>query len=448
MATLANWVPLPWQIAPWKDKSPTLLLTGSAGGGKSRLAAEKINGYCWKYPGSCWLMLRKAREWTNNSVVPFFWNTILGCDPRIRYNKSEGAFYYPNGSVVYSGGMLDDKQRESVRSIGGAGGLDGAWMEEATAFSRKDREEIEGRIRHTAAPWQQLILTTNPDHPRHWIYTDLIQGGMASVYYSTAKDNPHNPPAYLVRLNNLTGIMGARLRDGKWVIAEGAIYDEYEPTIHIVDPFIIPSEWPRELAIDFGFNNPFVCQWWALHPDDILIMYREIYATKKLVERVTKEIIEYSVSENITAAWADHDAEDRATMKAHGITTRPANKDVSIGIQQVQSRLKPGANGFPRILFFRNALVYKDQELDNLGLPTSTIEEISGYSWAKTMDGKPTKDCPNKINDHGMDAMRYECNAHAGKIYTNGSAFVGNMGKNGMQATAKNNGAFAGTVRG
>jgi phage terminase large subunit len=316
-----------------------------------------------------------------------------------------------------------------VRSIGGAGGLDGAWMEEATAFTRKDKEEIEGRIRHTAAPWQQIILTTNPDHPRHWINTDLIQGGGASVYYSRAQDNPHNSPGYITRLNNLTGIMGARLRDGKWVIAEGAIYDEFEPAIHIIDPIKIPKEWPRELAIDFGFTNPFVCQWWAIHPDNILIMYREIYVTKKLVENLTKEIIYYSQGEYIGSAWADHDAEDRATMKAHGITTKPANKDVSIGIQQVKSRLKVYENGRPGIYFMRSSLLYKDQELDGAGLPTSTIDEITGYSWAKSQDGKPVKDMPNKIHDHGMDAMRYEANAHAGEIFRQTGRMI-HMGSN------------------
>jgi len=122
-------VPLPWQVAPWRDKAPILLLTGSAGGGKSRLAAEKVHGYCLKYPGATWLMLRKAREWASRSIVAFYRETVVGNDARVTFNKSEGAFYYQNGSVVYSGGMLDDRQREAVRSIGGAGGLDGLWYE-------------------------------------------------------------------------------------------------------------------------------------------------------------------------------------------------------------------------------------------------------------------------------------------------------------------------------
>ena len=125
-------------MQPLNDKAFTLLLTGSAGGGKSRVAAEKIHAYCLAYPKTAALVMRKAREWNGRSILPFYTQTVVGQDSRVQFNKSEGTFYYNNGSVVYSGGMLDDKQREAVRSIGGSGGLDIAWLEEANAFTRND----------------------------------------------------------------------------------------------------------------------------------------------------------------------------------------------------------------------------------------------------------------------------------------------------------------------
>ena len=298
---LAPYRPLPWQVAPFYDKSPVLLLTGAAGGGKSRVAAEKIHAYCQHYPGSTWLIMRKAREWTGKSIVPFMWKSAMGQDPSIRHNISEGAFYYPNGSVIYSGGMLDDKQREAVRSIGGDGGLDGAWMEEANAFTRQDFEEILGRVRHTAASWQQIILTTNPDAPTHWIYKDMIQGGGASVYYSRAADNPNNSPLYVENLKKMTGVMKERLVNGKWVQAEGAIYDEFDPAIHMIDADKCPEFVRRFRVVDFGYSNPFVCQWWGMDADGRLYRYREIYVTRKLVEDLTPRIKELSGNEYIEA---------------------------------------------------------------------------------------------------------------------------------------------------
>ena len=399
--------PLPWQVEPWRDKSPVLLLTGSAGGGKSRLAAEKIHGYCLKYPGSAWLMLRKARQWCSYSIIPFFDRAIVGNDARVTLNKSQGAFYYDNGSVVYSGGMLDDKQREAVRSIGGDGGLDGVWMEEANAFTRQDFEEAIARIRHTAADWQQFILTTNPDAPTHWIYTDLILGGQASVYYSGAPDNPHNSPQYIENLKRLTGVMYERLVLGHWVQAEGAVYPDFDPAIHVIDPFGIPPDWKRYRAIDFGYNNPFTCQWWAEDHDGNLYLYRELYGTRRLVEDWAADIVALSGRRSFVATYADHDAEDRATLERHGVETLPAVKAVSPGIQAVGARLKVQDNGKPRLFIMRGALVEADPLLEAKKKPLCLQDELPGYAWPKGIDGKPHKEQPVKDNDHGCDAMRY-----------------------------------------
>ena len=399
--------PLPWQIPAFKDKSPVLLLTGAAGGGKSKLAAEKVNAYCWKYPGSTWLILRKAKEWASKSIVAFMWESVMGRDGRIKFNASKGTFVYPNGSVIYSGGMLDDKQRESVRSIGGAGGLDGAWFEEANAFSRKDFEEILGRVRHTAASWQQIILTTNPDSPSHWINKDLIEGGNAAVYYSKADDNPNNSTGYQARLQKMTGVMRERLVLGKWVQAEGAVYDEYDNAIHLIDPFPIPADWRRIRSIDFGYTNPFVCQWWAIDPDGRMYLYKELYVTRRLVEDLAAEIIKLSGKDEFEATISDHDAEDRATLDRHGIYTVPATKNVLDGVNATKERMKVQEDKKPRIFIFRNSLVAQDPLLLDEGKPTSLVDELPGYSWPKSNDQRTVKDAPVKMNDHACDTMRY-----------------------------------------
>lgn len=352
-------------------------------------------------------MMRKAREWAGKSIVPFFAQSIVGNDPRVRYNKSEGAFYYDNGSTVYSGGMMNDDQRESVRSIGGEGGLDGAWFEEANAFTRQDFEEITARIRHTAAPWQQIILTTNPDAQTHWIYKDLIQGGGASCYYSGAKDNPNNPPAYFEALKKLSGVMRDRLVLGRWVQAEGAVYDEFDPAIHVIDHDQCPKFVRRFRIIDFGYTNPFVCQWWGVDHDGRMYLYREIYKTRQLVEDLAPRIIRLSDGEYIEATVADHDAEDRATLDRHGIATVAAIKDVTSGIQLVQARLKIQFDGKPRLFIVRGALVEVDQLLESAKKPVCTQDEFPAYSWPKAQDGKAIKESPIKVDDHGMDATRY-----------------------------------------
>jgi len=83
-------------------------------------------------------------------------------------------------------------------------------------------------------------------------------------------------------------------------------------------------------------------------------------------------------------------------------------KAVSDGIQAVQMRLRVQGDGLPRLGLVRDVLVERDTELAEAGRPTSTLEEITGYVWARDASGKKLeKEQPAKNDDHGMDAMRY-----------------------------------------
>jgi len=394
-------------VEPWKYIGPTMLLTGSAGGGKSRLAAEKVHGYLLRYPNAMGLMLRKIRQSMTNSTVLFMDREIIGSDPRVRHYPSKLRFEYANGSVLAYGGMANEEQREQIRSIGTAGGVDIVWMEEATGFTETDYNEVLARMRGKAAPWTQVILSTNPDVPTHWIYQRLMVGGEAQVYKSSALDNPSNPASYIDNLQKLTGILYDRLVLGLWKQAEGAVYDTYDPTVHVIDPIPIPPLWRRIRAVDFGYTNPFVCLWFAMDNDGRMYLYRELYHTGRIVEDHARQIVELSQGERIEATVCDHDAEDRATLERHGIPTMGAKKDVSPGLQAVAQRLRVAGDGKPRLYLFRDALVERDRELAKAYKPLCTVDEFPAYVWQVSKDGRPVKEVPVKVNDHGMDAMRY-----------------------------------------
>lgn len=224
---VAPFRPTPWQEEPWRDVSPVMLLTGSAGGGKSRLAAEKVHAYCLKYPGATALVLRKIRATMANSTLLFLQRKVIGSDPRVRHKPSEFRFEYTNGSILAYGGMKDDEQREHIRSLGQDGGLDIVWMEEATQFQEEDFNEVLARMRGKAAPWRQIVLTTNPEAPGHWIYVRLILNQEAALYKSRATDNPHNPESYDRQLARLTGTQYKRLVEGEWVSGSGKVIDTW-----------------------------------------------------------------------------------------------------------------------------------------------------------------------------------------------------------------------------
>lgn len=403
----AVYKPLPWQVDAWRDTSRVCVYGGAAGGGKSRAAAEKIHGFMLRYPGAVGIGLRKAREFASKSVV-YAIQAAIGDDPTVRYNASDLMFHYDNGSRIFIAGMKDEAQRQALRSINGDGSADFIWGEEANALTEDDHNELLGRLRGKAAPWRQILYSTNPDGPYHWIKTRLIDGGEASVHYSSAQDNTHLPPEYLDTLASITGVLGKRLRDGMWVQAEGVVYDTWSEALHMVERMPTGWEaWRKFRVIDFGYVNPFVCMWIAVDPDGRMYRYREIYMTKRTVAEHAAKINLLSQGETYEATVCDHDAEDRATLRQSGIHSVNAIKDVSRGIQAVQQRLDRGHDDKPRLFLLRNALVERDGALVEERKPVCTEQELPGYVWQVTPDGKPDKEEPMKINDHGCDALRY-----------------------------------------
>src|SRR5258706_2196553 len=223
---IAPLTPLPWHVAPWRDRSPIVLLTGGAGGGKSRLAGEKAHAYCMKYPCATDIVARKITLSMSAGIMLFFRRKTVGNDPRVRWIDSpKSRFEYRNGSILQFVGLSDEDARENLKSIGQDGAVDFAEMEEGAQFDEEDLNAMIARMRGKAAPWRQIIIPTNPDAPTHWIKRRLIDGGEARVYYSKAADNLHNPGDYEAWLATLSGIDYQRLVLGQWVQASGLVYD-------------------------------------------------------------------------------------------------------------------------------------------------------------------------------------------------------------------------------
>ena len=213
---------------------------------------------------------------------------------------------------------------------------------------------------------------------------------------------------------SLSGVRYQRLRLGRWVSAEGIVYDEYDANVHLLDALTAfhgakmpPANWPRSWSIDFGYTHPFVWQAWAKDPEtDALYRFAELYHTGLIVEKVAATITAWmnrSGEEFPEAIICDHDAEGRATLRDKlGVPTIAAKKSVATGIQTVKQRLAGGEDGLPGLYLVCDAGIMRDTSLFEAKQPTSTEEEIELYIWEDGIRDST----PVEAHDHGMDAMR------------------------------------------
>jgi PBSX family phage terminase large subunit len=404
-------------------------VSGPAGTGKSRACMEKLHIMMLLNPGARGLIARKAAV-TLSSTALVTWKRFVAkeaidCGDVTYYGGSaqEPASYrYKNGSVVVIGGL--DKASKIMSSE-----YDVIYVQEATELTETDWESLTTRLRNWVISFQQLMGDCNPQQPEHWLKLRADKG-TTTLLQSVHEDNPllfddkgmitEAGKDYIAKLDALTGVRYQRLRLGKWVAAEGVIYEAWgqdhllaempRVTGEPLDHNGIPLSWTRYWAIDFGFVNPFVCQFWAEDNDGRLYLYREIYHTQRTVDQhvntILKIIIDHKGSwlePRPRAIVADTDAEGRATFEnLIGQSTEPAHKLILEGIECVQVRLRNAGDGKPRLYILRTALHERDNDLADSGKPTCTMEEIPAYVWANKQ-----KEGPVKENDHGCDAMRY-----------------------------------------
>jgi PBSX family phage terminase large subunit len=384
-------------------KDEEILLEGPAGTGKTRALLEKLHLCLMKYSGARALVVRKTRSSMTESVLVTFEEKVLPEDDPITLGagrQHRRAYDYSNGSTMVVGGM--DKADRIMSTE-----WDIIGVFEGTELSEDEHEKLTTRLRNGVMPYQQIIVDCNPGPSWHWLNQRANTGRMTRLL-SRHEDNPEVTDSYLDKLRALSGARRERLLEGKWADQEGLVYEDFDQAVHVLDRMPDGWEaWTKYRTIDFGYTNAFVCQWWAEDPDGRLYLYREVYRTKTLVEDHAARIVDLSQGERHRATVADHDAEDRATLDRHGVRTVPAYKAVTAGIQAVQERLKAQADGKPRLFILRDACVDRDPELVESKRPTSTLEELDGYAWPPSREGKEEKEAPVKVNDHGVDAMRY-----------------------------------------
>ncbi len=193
-----------------------------------------------------------------------------------------------------------------------------------------------------------------------------------------------------------------------WFARSGQlVYPMFDRNIHIVEPFIVPKEWNRYMAIDPGLRNPTAALWAAVDRENNVFLYDEYYICEKTIREhcraiKVKEGANTDVIRLIDPSSAGRNMINRQSARDEfarfGVFCRPADNDLEVGVDRVASYLNPDpATDQPRLYFFSTLV--------------NSIREITNYRWEE-MDTErsgrndpPEK--PVKRNDHLMDCLRY-----------------------------------------
>ena len=243
------------------------------------------------------------------------------------------------------------------------------------------------------------------------------------VFGGRTHDNLHNlSPGYLNQFAHLTDEEKRRALYGEFVSLTGLVYPEYRDWRleairsgdkyggHLVEPFDIPSDWPRYMAIDPHPRKSFAMLWLAVSPDNDHYYYDEFFMPPDsgyLVSdyaNVIKDkegdyfyemgrIIDCSARANSPITGTDIQTE-LAKCGVRAMSTRRADKDMTFGINAVRDGLT-----FKRIEGFEDKYEPKIKIFDTLTRFRYEMRHYVYDNWVVRPDMHDLKEKPRKKED-------------------------------------------------
>lgn len=253
------------------------------------------------------------------------------------------------------------------------------------------------------------FASMNPSHPDHKIkkWIDMAEEGDPNYFslHFTLDDNPYVPEEYKQRISqSLSGVFYKRNFLGLWCLAEGAIFDFFDKSVHVVDvPPRAAEYWVA--GIDYGTANNFSCVLMGVNTGystqlGPMKWFEKEYVWDSHERGRQKTNFEYAEDVErflepyaIKHVYVDPSAASfKLELRKLGYSVIDAVNDVSDGINFITSEMKKGS-------------LFVCKECKTL------IKEIQGYCWDPAA-AKKGYDKPLKKNDHSIDAARYAAVTH------------------------------------
>ena len=166
-----------------------LIFYGGGSSGKSYFIGQR---YIFKQitPKRCnLLVIRQTADTNRRSTFPLLKQVIKNWNlsEHFKINESDMRIkcLLTGNEIAFAG--LDDV--EKIKSITFENGeLTDIWVEEATETQEADINQLKVRLRGGKSK-KQMVLSFNPINIQHWIKKHFIDSGLATVCFSTYKDN-------------------------------------------------------------------------------------------------------------------------------------------------------------------------------------------------------------------------------------------------------------------
>lgn len=290
-------------------------------------------------------------------------------------------------------GANNEKAYEPIQGMTAAGLL----VDEVVLCNKTAFYTALGRLSVSGA---RAFFNCNPSYPLHWFNTEWIMKAqeMGALYLQfSMDDNPSLDEKTKSRLaKQYSGVFYDRNILGKWVVAEGLVYQFDSPSEYTCthDEALGDGRGAYYLSIDYGITNPFACLLWRVTPDCAYIVDEYYFASKETGRRRTDAehydaMDEFAKDYPIDSIIIDPSATSfkEEIYRRGKYSVRDADNEVLEGIQVTDQMLHDGS-------------IKISETCEH------TIEEMQLYRW----DDKAAKDAVIKEWDHALDSCRYEAN--------------------------------------
>lgn len=297
-------------------------------------------------------------------------------------------------NYFYIFGGKDERSQDLIQGIT----LAGVFFDEVALMPESFVNQATGRC---SVAGSKFWFNCNPDGPYHWFklnWLDKAAEKRMLVLHFTMDDNLSLSEDIKGRYRSMyTGVFFKRYIMGLWAMAEGIIYDMFDPEKHVIKSLAGITFLERTyVSCDYGTQNATVFLLWRETLTGRRVCVKEYYYSGR-DKAVQKTDVEYAEDLECfldglvpDAVIVDPSAASFiAELRKRGFVVRKANNDVLAGIHYVGNLLNLSQIG-----------IY--QECVN------TIKEFASYTWDEKAVERG-EDKPVKQYDHAMDAVRYYC---------------------------------------